>query len=76
MMYTSSAVEGFHRGTGKVTKSKGAFTSDMAPVKLAYLAMRNISSKWGTPIPNWALIAQQLAIIFGERMPLKLKLHA
>jgi transposase-like protein len=76
MMYTTNAVEGFHRGIRKVTKTKGAFTSDMALLKLAYLAMRNISSKWETPIPNWALIAQQLAIIFGERMPLKLKLHA
>ena len=72
LIYTTNAVEGFHRAVRKVTKTKGAFTSDMALLKLAYLAMRNISKKWKKTINGWGLAAQQLAIKFGERMPLDL----
>lgn len=75
LIYTTNAVEGFHRGVRKVTKTKGAFTSDMALLKLAYLAMKGISKKWEKPINHWCLSAQQLAIKFGERMPLELTLN-
>ena len=75
MIYTTNVVEGFHRGVRKVTKTKGAFTSDMALLKLVYLAMKGISKKWNKPINSWGLVAQQLAIKFGERMPLKLTLN-
>jgi putative transposase len=75
LIYTTNIVEGFHRGIRKVTKTKGAFTSDMALLKLAYLAMNRISKKWEKPINNWGLAAQQLVIKFGDRMPLKLTLN-
>ena len=75
MIYTTNAVEGFHRGVRKVTKTKGAFTSDMALLKLVYLAMKRISEKWHKPINGWGLVAQQLAINFGDRMPLELTLN-
>lgn len=75
MIYTTNAVEGFHRQIRKVTKTKGAFDSDMALLKLVYLSMRRISKKWNMPIQNWGLTVQQLSIIFGERMPLKLTLN-
>jgi putative transposase len=68
MIYTTNAVEGFHRQVRKITKTKGAFTSDMALLKLIYLAVENISKKWSQPLQNWGLTAQQLAIKFGDRM--------
>lgn len=43
LIYTTNAVEGFHRQIRKVTKTKGAFPSDMALLKLIYLATENIS---------------------------------
>ncbi|MGE4290546.1 MAG: IS256 family transposase, partial [Salinivirgaceae bacterium] len=49
------------------TKTKGAFTSDMALLKLIYLATTNIVEKWSKPIPNWGSVASKLQIIFGER---------
>ena len=70
LIYTTNAVEGYHRQIRKVTKTKGAFTSDMALVKLVYLATKNIEKKWTTPLQNWSLTVQQLAIRFGERLPL------
>ena len=71
VIYTTNAIEGFHRQVRKVTKSKTAFTSDMALLKLIYLAQRNISKKWTSPLQNWGLTVSQLSIIFGERLKLK-----
>ena len=75
MIYTTNAVEGLHRQIRKVTKTKGSFDSDMALLKLVYLSMRRIAAKWGRPIQNWGLTAQQFFIKFGERMPLTLTLN-
>ena len=45
IIYTTNAVEGFHRQVRKVTKTKGAFTNDMSLLKLVYLATKNIEKK-------------------------------
>src|SRR5690606_36392557 len=70
IIYTTNAVEGFHRQVRKVTKTKGTFTNDMALIKLVYLATKNIEKKWTSPLHNWSLTVQQLYIKFGERIPL------
>lgn len=72
LIYTTNAIEGFHRQVRKVTKNKTAFTNDMALLKLIYLAQRNISKKWTQPLHNWGLTVSQLSIIFGERLKLKI----
>jgi putative transposase len=72
IIYTTNAIEGFHRQVRKVTKNKTAFTSDMALLKLIYLAQRNISKKWIMPLQNWSLSVSQLSIIFGDRLKLKI----
>ena len=72
LIYTTNAVEGYHRQIRKVTKTKGAFTSDMALLKLVYLATKNIEKKWTSPLQNWSLTVQQLAIKFGDRLPIDL----
>jgi len=72
MIYTTNAIEGFHRQIRKVTKTKGAFTSDMALLKLIYLVQNNISQRWSLALPLWAQTAQKLAIWFPGRMKLDL----
>jgi transposase-like protein len=72
LIYTTNAVEGFHRQIRKVTKTKGVFPNDMALLKLIYLASQNIAKKWTQPLQNWGLTAQQLRIKFQERMPIDL----
>ncbi len=67
MIYTTNTIEGYHRQIRKVTKTKGAFTSDMALLKLMYLATRNIEKKWTMPLQNWSITVSQLSIIFGEQ---------
>lgn len=70
IIYTTNTVEGFHRQIRKVTKTKGAFTSDNALMKLVYLATMNITKKWNAPIQNWGETIQQLSIIFDGRIEL------
>uniref|UniRef100_UPI003F71286B transposase n=1 Tax=Cyclobacterium plantarum TaxID=2716263 RepID=UPI003F71286B len=72
LIYTTNTVEGFHRQVRKVTKTKGAFTSDMALMKLVYLVTRRIEKKWTSPLQNWGLTVQQLAIRFEGRLELDL----
>ncbi len=72
LIYTTNAVEGFHRQVRKVTKTKGVFPNDMALIKLIYLAVMHISKKWTQPLSNWAVTAGQLRIKFGDRMPIDL----
>jgi len=72
MIYTTNAIEGFHRQVRKVTKTKGAFPSDMALLKLIYLAYRNIRKKWTSPLQNWSLTVSQLSIWFEGRLKLDL----
>jgi len=72
LIYTTNAIEGFHRQVRKYTKSKGAFTSENALVKLVYSAYKNIVAKWNKPIANWALIISQLDIYFEGRLKIKL----
>lgn len=69
LIYTTNIIEGYHRQLRKVTKTKGAFPNDMALLKLVYLASERISEKWTMPLNHWAMTAQHLSIIFGERMP-------
>ncbi len=72
IIYTTNAVEGFHGQVRKVTKTKGAFTNDMALLKLVYLVTKNIEKKWTAPLHNWSLTVQQLYIKFGDRIQLDL----
>ncbi len=70
LIYTTNAIEGFHRQVRKVTKTKGAFPSDMALLKLIYLAYRNIRKKWTAPLQNWGMTVSQLSIWFQGRLNL------
>jgi transposase-like protein len=69
IIYTTNPVEGVHRQLRKITKTKGAFVSDQALLKLLYLAYKNISGKWRITNQNWGLTLQQLYLLFPDRMP-------
>jgi putative transposase len=73
IIYTTNIVEGFHRQVRKYTKSKGAFTSENALLKLIYCACQKILEKWNQPMHNWALIVSQLQIFFDGRLNLGLR---
>ncbi len=72
IMYTTNIIEGFHRQLRSVTKSKGAFQSEDALMKLLFLVQENITSRWNRPVHNWNQTLAQLSIIFGDRLKLGL----
>jgi len=68
IVYTTNTVEGYHRMVRKVTKSKGAFTSDMGMLKLVYLATLQFQNRWKTKVFGWQSILNQLLIYFEGRI--------
>jgi putative transposase len=68
LIYTTNAVEGFHRMLRKYTKTKTVFPSDDSLKKSIYLSIQEISKKWTMPIQNWGIIMGQLSIFFEERL--------
>jgi transposase-like protein len=72
LIYTTNAIEGYHRQLRKVTKTKSTYPSDDALRKVIYLATLDISRKWTMPIRDWGVCLSQLAIYFEDRLPTKL----
>lgn len=72
LIYTTNPIESYHRQIRKVTKTKGAFSSETALLKLVYLVTKRIQEKWTSPLQNWGLTVQQLAIKFEGRLDLNL----
>lgn len=67
IMYTTNIIEGFNRQIRRVTKRKGAFPSDMALMKILYLAQQQVTKAWTSAPPHWGQVKQELTIKFGER---------
>ena len=72
LIYTTNAIENFNRQLRKVTKTKSAFVSDDALMKILYLTTMNIVDKWTMPIKDWGSILDNLMIFFGDRVKITL----
>ena len=68
LIYTTNAVEGFHRMLRKFTKTKTIYPSDDAVRKSVYLSIQEISKKWTLPVKDWGCIIGQLIMFFGDRL--------
>jgi putative transposase len=68
LIYTTNAIENFNRQLRKVTKTKSAFVSDDAALKILYLTTMKVMEKWTMPLCDWSNIIGNLAIHFGERV--------
>lgn len=72
LIYTTNAIENFNRQLRKVTKTKSAFVSDDALMKLLYLTTMKIVNKWTMPVRDWGIILDNLMIYFGDRVNIAL----
>lgn len=70
LIYTTNAIEGYHRQLRKVAKTKSSFPTPESVRKLFFLVNRNVTKKWNNPLREWAAILNQLAIRFEGRIPL------
>lgn len=67
IIYTTNAVESYHRAVRKFTKSKAIFPTDDSIRKVIYMSAMEISKKWTMPVQNWGLAYSQFAIYFEDR---------
>jgi transposase-like protein len=72
LIYTTNAIENFNRQLRKITKTKSAFVSDDALMKILYLTTMGIVDKWTMPVQNWGSILDNLMIFFGDRVKITL----
>lgn len=68
LIYTTNAVEGFHRMLRKYTKNKVIYPTDDSVRKSVYLSIMEISKKWNMSVQNWGIIMGQLMIFFEDRL--------
>jgi putative transposase len=68
-VYTTNPIEALNRQLRKITKTRGAFPTDASVMKVLWLAVDRAAKKWQMPIHNWGKVRQQLAIVFGDRLP-------
>jgi len=68
IIYTTNPIESYHRMVRKVTKTKGAFSSEDAIVKQIYLATINANTKWEGQMFGWAAVRNELNQYFRERL--------
>jgi len=67
---TTNASESLHSALRKVLKGRGAFPNDEAIVKLLYMGLQPVATKWTQPIPEWKAALNQCVMLFGERVPM------
>ena len=68
LIYTTNAVEGFHRMLRKYTKTKTVYPTDDAVRKSVYLSIQEITRKWSMPVRDWGIIIGQLLVFFEGRL--------
>ena len=67
IIYTTNAMEGYHRMVRKFTRTKSIFPTDDSIRKTIYLSTREIAKKWTMPVRDWGLAYAQFAIFFEDR---------
>ncbi|MDD3336515.1 MAG: transposase [Eubacteriales bacterium] len=68
LIYTTNAVESYHRAVCKFTKSKMIFPTDDSIRKVIYMYISEIAKKWTMPVHGWGLAYPQFAIWFEDRI--------
>jgi putative transposase len=67
LIYTTNAIEAYHRQLRKFTKTKTIFPTDDSIRKVVYLSVREITKKWTMPARNWTFVYGQIMIYFEDR---------
>ena len=64
IIYTTNAIESLNNSLKKTIKNRASLPNDEAAIKLLYF-----QKKWTMPARNWGKAINQLAILYGDRMP-------
>ena len=67
LIYTTNAIEAYHRQLRKFTKTKTILPTDDSIRKVVYLSVREITKKWTMPARDWGMAYGQIMIFFADR---------
>jgi putative transposase len=67
VIYTTNAVESLNMSLRKALKTRGAFPSEEAALKVMYLALRNVIAKWESPL-YWKAALNQFTMLWEDRI--------
>ena len=68
LIYTTNAVEAYHRMVRKFTKAKAIFPTDDSIRKVVYFSVKEITKKWTMPARDWGMAYGQFVIFFADRL--------
>ena len=68
IVYTTNAIESLNMSLRKAIKTRGAFPSEDAAIKVMYLALRNLSAKWNC-IQGWKEALNRFVVLWEARFP-------
>ncbi len=67
VIYTTNAVESLNMSLRKALKTRVAFPSEEAALKVMYLALRNVIAKWESPL-HWKAALNQFTVLWEDRI--------
>ena len=67
VIYTTNAVESLNMSLRKALKTRVAFPSEEAALKVMYLALRNLIAKWERPL-NWKAALNRFTLLWEDRI--------
>jgi putative transposase len=67
IIYTTNAVESLNMSLRKALKTRVAFPSEEAALKVMYLALRNVITKWESPL-HWKAALNQFTLLWEDRI--------
>ena len=68
IVYTTNAIESLNMSLRKAIKTRGAFPSEDAALKVMYLALRNLARKWSA-VRGWKEALNRFALLWEARFP-------
>src|ERR1700756_1298181 len=68
IVYTTNAIESLNMSLRKAIKTRGAFPSEEAALKVMYLALRNLAKKWDI-VQGWKEALNRFGILWEARFP-------
>jgi len=68
IIYTTNAIESLNMSLRKAIKTRGAFPSEDAALKVMYLALKNLTKKWQT-VHGWRDALNCFALLWEDRLP-------
>jgi putative transposase len=71
ILYTTNAIESLHMQLRKALKTRGHFPNDEAALKLLYLVLRNITTRWKRGPRDWKESMTHFAILYPDRFTLE-----